>query len=40
MGITRNGKGKEKEKIVCMADWDNPDMTKISCKIVIEEIDV
>jgi hypothetical protein len=33
------GKGKEKEKIVCKAYWDNPEMTRIFCNIVVEEID-
>ncbi|CAL4916464.1 unnamed protein product [Urochloa decumbens] len=35
-----NGKGKckETEKIVCPADWENPEMTTIFCDIVVEEI--
>jgi hypothetical protein len=39
MEHTEKGKGKEKEKVVCKADWDNPKMTKIYCNIVVEEID-
>jgi hypothetical protein len=38
MENTEKGKGKEKEKIVCKTDWDNPEMTKIFCNIVVEEI--
>jgi hypothetical protein len=40
MDISEKGKGKEKEKIVCKVDWDNPEMTKIFCNIVVEEFDV
>jgi hypothetical protein len=36
MGSTRKGKGKE--KVVCNANWDNPEMTRIFCNIVVEEI--
>jgi hypothetical protein len=39
MDNTEKGKGKEKEKIVCKIDWDNPEMTNILCNIVVEEID-
>jgi hypothetical protein len=40
MDNTRKGKGKGKEeKIVCKAYWDNPEMTRIFCNIVVEEID-
>ncbi|KAG2580125.1 hypothetical protein PVAP13_6NG318400 [Panicum virgatum] len=31
-------KGKGKDKIVCKAEWDNPEMTTFFCKIVVEEI--
>jgi hypothetical protein len=39
MDRTEKRKGKEKEKILCKADWDNPEMTKIFCNIIVEEID-
>jgi hypothetical protein len=39
MDNTEKGKVKEKEKIVCNADWDNSEMAKILCNIVVEEID-
>jgi hypothetical protein len=30
---------RKKVKIGCKADWDNSEMTKLFCNIVIEEID-
>ncbi|KAL5200616.1 hypothetical protein ABZP36_021819 [Zizania latifolia] len=32
------GKSNETEKIICQADWENPEMTTIFCNIVVEEI--
>ncbi|KAG8078447.1 hypothetical protein GUJ93_ZPchr0007g5700 [Zizania palustris] len=31
-------KSNDSEKIVCQADWENPEMTTIFCNIVVEEI--
>jgi hypothetical protein len=43
MNIAGKGKGKgkekEKKKIVCKATCDNPEMTRIFCNIIVEEID-
>jgi hypothetical protein len=38
MVITERERGRKKEKIVCKADWDNFEMIKIFCNIVVEEI--
>jgi hypothetical protein len=40
MNNTGKGKGKKKEKIVCKVDWENPEMTKIFCNIIVEKINV
>jgi hypothetical protein len=36
--MENKGKGKENEKIVCRAVWDDPKMTEFFCKLVVEEI--
>jgi hypothetical protein len=39
MDNTEKVNGKEKENVVCKVDWDNPEMTRIFCNIVVKEID-
>jgi hypothetical protein len=36
--MKNKGKGKESEKIICKAVWDDPKMTEFFCKLVVEEI--
>jgi hypothetical protein len=36
--MENKGKDKESEKITCKAVWDDPKMTEIFCKLVVEEI--
>jgi hypothetical protein len=38
--MKNKGKGKESEKIICKAVWDDPTMMDFFCKLVVEEINV
>jgi hypothetical protein len=38
--MEKKGMSKEKDKIVCKAVWEDPNMTEFYCKLVVEEINV